>query len=131
VGWVAAQIRLEFFGRSSSRGVKTGIGEIMIRHIVAVRLRKDVTPERKWALFAAIEALKTSVPNVLDYHGGPNVSVEPHVMHGFDDGFWFDFPDEAARDAYLAHPTHQAAGAALVEAAEGGIDGIVVMDFKL
>jgi hypothetical protein len=27
--------------------------------------------------------------------------------------------------------THQAAGAALVEAAEGGIDGIVVMDFKL
>ena len=103
----------------------------MIRHIVAVRLRKDVTPERKRALFAAIAALKTSVPNVLDYHGGPNVSVEPHVMHGFDEGFWFDFPDEAARDAYLVHPTHQAAGAALVEAAEGGVDGIVVMDFKL
>jgi len=35
------------------------------------------------------------------------------------------------RDAYLVHPLHRAAGAALVEACEGGIGGITVFDMKV
>ena len=48
-----------------------------------------------------------------------------------DDAFWFDFADEAARDAYLADPAHQAAGAKLVADAESGRDGLVVFDMKV
>ena len=34
----------------------------------------------------------------------------------------------AMRDAYLADPVHQAIGARIVAAAEGGIDGVFVFD---
>jgi hypothetical protein len=53
------------------------------------------------------------------------------VVRGLHDLFWFDFRDEAARDAYLADPAHKKAGARLVAACEGGRDGITVLDFEV
>ena len=47
------------------------------------------------------------------------------------DMFWFDFRDVAVRDTYLADPTHQAIGARLVAALEGGADGVFVCDIEL
>ncbi|HVX80463.1 MAG TPA: Dabb family protein, partial [Devosiaceae bacterium] len=41
------------------------------------------------------------------------------------------FDTAAARDAYLVHPDHQAVGARIVAAAEGGPAGILVFDFEL
>jgi hypothetical protein len=37
--------------------------------------------------------------------------------------------DEAARDAYLPHPLHQAVVAKLLPTLEGGLDGVVAFDF--
>ncbi|MEL4376092.1 Dabb family protein [Brucella cytisi] len=48
---------------------------------------------------------------------------------GFRHGFVVDFTDSAARDAYLPHPEHAKVGKSLVEAAEGGIEGILVFDY--
>ena len=42
-----------------------------------------------------------------------------------------DFEDAAARDSYLALPEHEAAGARLVRAAEGGLAGLTVMDIAI
>ena len=42
-----------------------------------------------------------------------------------------DFSDAAARDAYLIHPDHKAAGAKLVAALEGGRDGLMVFDIEV
>jgi hypothetical protein len=42
-----------------------------------------------------------------------------------------DFVDEAARDTYLDHPDHKAAGARLVGALEGGRDGLIVFDMAV
>ncbi len=60
----------------------------------------------------------------------PNISPEG-LGQGFRDGFMMDFRDEAARDAYLIHPEHQAAGAKLVAALEGGIGGLIVFDIRV
>jgi hypothetical protein len=103
----------------------------MIRHIVAVRFKDSVSADAKSALFVELEALRHVVDGVRDFHVGPNVSPETPVVHGFLDAFWFDFANEAARDAYLVHPAHQAVGGKLVAHAEGGIDGILVVDLKV
>ncbi len=103
----------------------------MIRHIVLLRFKQSVTAEAKAAHYAGLEALKGHIKGILGSHFGPNVSPEKPVIHGFADGFWFDFADEAARDAYLVDPAHQAAGAKLVADAEGGIEGLVVFDMKV
>jgi hypothetical protein len=39
------------------------------------------------------------------------------------------FADAAARDAYLPHPLHQAVVERLLPMLEGGIDGVLALDF--
>ncbi|MCP8882519.1 Dabb family protein [Devosia sp. XJ19-1] len=99
----------------------------MIRHIVLLRFRSEVSDAEKSAIHADLLALRDLIPGMLTMSYGPNVS--PEGLHrGFIDGFTIDFVDEAARDAYLVHPAHKSAGARLVAALEGGRDGLVVVD---
>ncbi len=99
----------------------------MIRHIVLLRFRPEITAAEKASIYADLESLRELVPGFLGASYGPNVS--PEGLHkGLVDGFVMDFADEAARDAYLVHPAHQAAGARLVAALDGGIEGLVVFD---
>jgi hypothetical protein len=79
----------------------------MIRHIVHLRFR-DGTPD------AVRQAL----------HADP-AGLARHI------GGILDFRDTAVRDAYLADPAHQAIGARIVAATEGGIDGVLVGDLAL
>jgi hypothetical protein len=102
----------------------------MIRHCVFVRFRVEVSTYERLSLFMAVDALRNAVDGMGDAHYGANVSPEG-LGRGYDDGFTIDFRDAAARDAYLAHPQHQAAGAALVGAVQGGLDGILVFDLEL
>ena len=99
----------------------------MIRHCVLVRFRPEVTQQDRAAIYAELESLREVVPGFLAMSAGPNVSPEG-VHQGFVDGFTMDFTDEAARNAYLIHPDHKAAGAKLVAALEGGRDGLIVFD---
>lgn len=99
----------------------------MIRHCVFVRFRADVPETERNAIYADLAALKDVVPGFLAISYGANVSPEG-LNQGFVDGFAIDFIDEAARDAYLVHPAHKAAGSRLVAALEGGRDGLIVFD---
>jgi Stress responsive A/B Barrel Domain. len=99
----------------------------MIRHIVLLRFRPEVTPEQRNVIYADLAALKAVIPGFLAMSYGSNVSPEGKDR-GFADGFSMDFVDEAARDAYLEHPDHKAAGSRLVAALEGGRDGLIVFD---
>lgn len=47
------------------------------------------------------------------------------------DNFWFDFRDEAVRDANLVDPTHRAIGERIIAELEGGADGVLVVDVLL
>lgn len=103
----------------------------MIRHIVALRFRPEVTAAKKDALYAALAGLSARIGGILDFRSFANVSVEDALVRGFRDLFWFDFRDVAVRDAYLVDPVHQAIGARIVAATEGGPDGVFVCDVEI
>lgn len=103
----------------------------MIRHLVALRFAPETTASEKQALFDALAALSAQLDGVLAFEARANVSPETQMVRGFHDLFWIDFEDAAARDGYLANPSHQAVGARLVAALEGGADGVFVADFEV
>lgn len=102
----------------------------MIRHIVLVRFRKDAGAATVDATFDALHRLKDVIPGIRAIHSGPNVSPEG-LGRGYSHAFTVDFDDEAARDRYLADEDHGKVGAALCAAAEGGIEGLAVVDFEV
>lgn len=81
-------------------------------------------------MFSGLAALQTTVPGVLAYGAGGNVSPESGAK-GYTHAFTFDFADATARDAYLVHPQHVTVGKQLVTAADGGRDGLVIMDIEV
>ena len=102
----------------------------MIRHVVLVRFRGDLPPGDVAAILDELRGLRAQLPGMLNFACGANVSPEG-LSRGFTHAFTIDFVDAAARDAYLALPAHEAAGARLVKAAEGGLAGLTVLDFEL
>jgi hypothetical protein len=102
----------------------------MIRHTVLVKFPADARADMIDSVFAALDDLRALLPGMLRFKSGANVSPEG-MARGFTHAFVADFADAAARDAYLVHPAHQAAGARLVAAAEGGVDGLIVIDIDI
>ncbi len=99
----------------------------MIRHIVLLKARNDVTDAHIATIFADLVAIQAKLPGILAVHTGRSESPEK-IERGYMHGFTVDFIDWDALGAYQDHPDHKRAGAALVAAAEGGIDGILVFD---
>ncbi|MCV2870350.1 Dabb family protein [Defluviimonas sp. WL0002] len=102
----------------------------MIRHLVHLRFRSDVTPSDKQALFARLAGLSDRIDGIVDFQTRRNVSVETPLVRGFLDMFWFDFRDASVRDAYLVDEVHQAIGVDIVAALDGGVDGVFVCDIE-
>jgi len=102
----------------------------MIRHCVFIRFKSSVTAEQRNSLFSEIAALQARLSGILAVHQGCNVSPETGMDKGYADGFMVDFTEADARDAYLKDEEHQRTGARLVEAAEGGVAGILVYDME-
>ncbi len=102
----------------------------MIRHIVLIRFRAEVTEEKINAIFADLHQIKQALPGVLSITSGRSESPE-QIERGFMHGFVADFADWAALAAYQAHPDHKRVGAALVANAAGGLDGILVFDLPV
>lgn len=87
------------------------------------KFRADVSEAEIAAIWAALEAVREAVPGMVRASFGANVSPEG-MARGYGHGFVMDFEDAAARDAYLVAPEHKAAGARLVAACEGGVEGV-------
>ena len=102
----------------------------MIRHLVVVTFDPATPEAERRAIFDQLAALRTALPGIRAFAGGPDVSPEG-LARGYTHGFTVDFDDAAARDAYLDHPAHKAAGARLVAATAGGLDGVTVVDFEM
>jgi hypothetical protein len=99
----------------------------MVRHCVFFRFRDDVDAGERRAIHRDLSALREVVPGMGAVQFGENNSPEP-FSNGFQHGFMIDFDTDAARDAYLVHELHQAAGARLVAAIEGGTSKLMVFD---
>jgi hypothetical protein len=99
----------------------------MIRHIVLIKFRADVSEAAIAAIFADLQAIQAKLPGMLAITSGRSESPE-QIERGYLHGFVADFEGWAALAAYQDHPDHKRAAAALVAAAIGGIDGILVFD---
>lgn len=101
----------------------------MIQHCVFLRFRPEVDAAAKQALWAELQALVGEVPGLREVRAGVNARYED-MDHGFAHGFIAVFDDRQALAAYQAHPAHQATGAKLVQAALGGMQGLIVFDLE-
>lgn len=106
------------------------MGNPMIRHIVLIRFRAETSEAAISAIFADLHAIKAKLPGVLAITSGRSKSPE-QIERGYMHGFVADFADWATLAAYQDHPDHKRLGAALVAAAVGGIDGILVFDLPV
>jgi hypothetical protein len=99
--------------------------------MVFCRFRPEVTAASRLVFFEQIRRL-TEVPGICftNFQSGPNVSPEGFGMT-FSDGFMMDFASRDDCFAYLAHPTHRAIGARLLDVLEGGAQGLLVFDIEL
>lgn len=102
----------------------------MIRHVVLINFRPELDEAAISQALNSVATLKEKIDGILAVTGGANNSPE-NLEKGFRHGFVVDFRDAAARDAYLPHPEHMKVGKALVEAARGGIAGILVFDYEV
>ena len=102
----------------------------MIRHIVLIRFRPEVTEVQINALFSALPKLAAKLPGVLHHASGRSESPE-QIERGYLHGFTIDFTSWDTLATYQADPEHQAFGGLLVAHATGGIDGILVFDLKV
>lgn len=102
----------------------------MIRHVVLIKFRPELAVAQIEERLQSAVALKDKIDGILSITAGENNSPE-NLEKGFRHGFIVDFTDSAARDAYLPHPEHARVGKSLVEAAEGGIEGILVFDYAI
>ncbi len=103
----------------------------MIRHLVALRFKSGTTADVKQALYDDLKRLDSRIDGILDFQARSNVSVEDALVRDFRDLFWFDFRDTTVRDIYLNDAVHQAIGARIVDALEGGPEGVFVCDFEV
>ena len=99
----------------------------MIRHIVLIRFRPEVTEAQWTAIFDDLRSIEGKVPGLRAVCAGRSESPE-QIERGYLHGFTVDFDDWAALAAYQDHPDHRRVGAALVAHAQGGLDGILVFD---
>lgn len=101
----------------------------MIRHIVLTKF-KTATPESRIAdIYAGLAAVTEKLPGAYAFMGGRSESPE-QIERGYLHGFTIDFENWSALETYQQHPDHKSYGAQLVENAEGGIDGILVLDIE-
>lgn len=102
----------------------------MIRHIVLIRFRPDVTEPAIAALFAELHEIEGRIPGLISITSGRSESPEK-MERGYMHGFVADFDDWDGLAAYQAHPDHQRLGAKLTENAEGGKGGILCFDLPV
>ena len=76
----------------------------MLIHMFAFRVKPGVTEAQKERMLREIGELKRHIPQVLESHVGKNVSPRGQ---GYIIGGVMKFADQAALEAYNAHPVHQ------------------------
>jgi len=76
----------------------------MFIHMFAFRLKPGVTQAQQDRILREIGVLKNQIPSVLESHVGKNVSPRGQ---GYVIGGVMKFADQAALEAYNAHPVHQ------------------------
>lgn len=78
----------------------------VLRHVVIFKYKESASAEQIAKVEAAFRALKKSIPGIVSFESGTNVSPE-NLNKGFTHCYILTFRTEKARDAYLVHPEHE------------------------
>jgi len=79
----------------------------MLKHMVCVRFKPQASPGQIEEIEREFARLPEVIDGIEEFEAGRNVSVEDKAL-GFTHLWLLTFRDQAARDAYLPHPAHQA-----------------------
>jgi hypothetical protein len=84
----------------------------MVTHVVLLKPRRDLSPERRSALLDAFERAITEIPTVRGVRVGRRVvhgaGYERHAPDTADFFISIDFDDLDGLQTYLRHPVHEA-----------------------
>ena len=76
-----------------------------LRHVVLFAFKDDATSEQIDTVVTDFAALARTVPGIVSYECGTNVSPEG-LNDGFTHCFTLTFARNEDRDSYLVHPAH-------------------------
>lgn len=96
----------------------------LLRHVVLYKFKEGLPAARVQEVIDAFSALPSKIEGIGGYEHGENVSPEGK-SEGLTHAFVVSFRDEAARDAYLKHPAHDAYVAVVKDKREK----VVVFDY--
>ena len=102
----------------------------MIRHIVLTRFRPDVSEETISAIYSGLADVTNVLPGAQNFGGGRSQSPE-QIERGYMHGFSVDFDDWDALQAYTDNADHKVLGGQIVANAQGGLDGVLVLDIEI
>ena len=96
----------------------------VLRHIVMYQFKPEVTPAQLQEVIDAFAGLPKKIDTIIGFEHGTNVSKEGK-SDGFTHVFVVTFKNEADRDAYIAHPAHDA----YVKVVRDRREKVVVFDY--
>jgi hypothetical protein len=102
----------------------TSAADKVLRHIVMYKFKDDVKPAQVQEVIDAFAGLPKKISTIIDFEHGANVSKEGK-SEGFTHVFVVTFKNEADRDAYIAHPAHDA----YVKVVRDRREKVVVLDY--
>ena len=102
----------------------------MIRHIVLTKFKPETSEDKVAEIYNGLAEVTAKLPGASNFAGGRSESPE-QIERGYMHGFVVDFDDWHALRAYSENKEHKALGAQLVANADGGIDGILVLDIDV
>ncbi|BCA96577.1 hypothetical protein TUM19329_29380 [Legionella antarctica] len=102
----------------------------MIKHIVLLKFKANVTPHQINYVFHQLGHLKSLIPSINHFSFGENCSPED-LNKGFTHAFMMEFNDIEGRDTYLNHPEHiRIAQDVIVPLLENGLESALTLDYK-
>ena len=101
----------------------------MIRHIVLTKFKPETSEEKIAGIYAGLASVAERLPGANGFTGGRSESPE-QIERGYMHGFTIDFDSWDDLKAYADDPEHQGFGGQIVANADGGIDGVLVLDVE-
>ncbi|MEM7318001.1 MAG: Dabb family protein [Pseudomonadota bacterium] len=102
----------------------------MIRHIVLTRFKPETSEQTIAAIYSGLAGLCATMPGAENFGGGRSQSPE-QIERGYMHGFTIDFHSWRDLQAYAENQEHQALGGQIVANAQGGLDGVLVLDIEI
>jgi len=117
-------VALPLLAASTLMPTAASAADKVLRHIVMYKFKDDVKPAQVQEVVDAFAGLPKKIPLIIGFEHGTNVSKEGK-SEGFTHIFVVTFKNEADRDAYIAHPAHEA----FVKVVRDRREEVVVIDY--